>query len=172
MSLVGLSNESFISMTCMFLRYSFSTTPICYFHVILPCVHPCITTMSYFHVLLPCVTSKCYFHVLLPCVTSICYFHVLLTCVTSKYYFHVLLLSITSMCYFHMLPPCVTSMCYLHVLLPSITPMCVSSPPFLPLVARHLSEGLLELLRDGLELLLLVHQLVVQPVHLGQSSQK
>merc|ERR1719192_2569401 len=34
------------------------------------------------------------------------------------------------------------------------------------LVAGHLSEGLLELLGDGLVLLLLCHQLILQPVHL------
>merc|ERR1712241_615672 len=34
------------------------------------------------------------------------------------------------------------------------------------LVSRHLSKGLLELLGDGLVLLLLGHQLVLQPVHL------
>merc|ERR1712073_223649 len=34
------------------------------------------------------------------------------------------------------------------------------------LVSRHLSEGLLELLGDGLVLLLLGHQLILKPVHL------
>ena len=34
------------------------------------------------------------------------------------------------------------------------------------LVAGHLGKGLLQLLGDGLELLLLAHQLVLQPVNL------
>ena len=34
------------------------------------------------------------------------------------------------------------------------------------LVAGHLGEGLFELLGDGLVLLLLGHELVLQPVHL------
>ena len=38
------------------------------------------------------------------------------------------------------------------------------------LVAGHLGEGLLQLLGDGLELLLLAHQLVLQAVDLGQLS--
>ena len=39
-----------------------------------------------------------------------------------------------------------------------------------PLVSGHLCEGLLQLLGDGLVLLLLAHQLILQPVHLTQSS--
>ena len=35
------------------------------------------------------------------------------------------------------------------------------------LVSGHLGEGLLQLLGDGLELLLLGDQLILQPVHLG-----
>ena len=35
------------------------------------------------------------------------------------------------------------------------------------LVARHFGECLLQLLRDGFELLLLGDQLIFQPVHLG-----
>ena len=35
------------------------------------------------------------------------------------------------------------------------------------LVSGHLGEGLLQLLGDPLQLLLLPHQLVLQPVHLG-----
>jgi hypothetical protein len=38
------------------------------------------------------------------------------------------------------------------------------------LVSGHLGEGLLELLCDGLELLLLGHQLVLQPVNLRNSN--
>ena len=38
------------------------------------------------------------------------------------------------------------------------------------LVAGHLGEGLLHLLRDGLVLLLLRHQLVLQPVHLRRKD--
>ena len=36
------------------------------------------------------------------------------------------------------------------------------------LVSRHLSKGLIELLSDGLELVLLAQQLVLQPVNLGK----
>jgi hypothetical protein len=38
------------------------------------------------------------------------------------------------------------------------------------LVSGHLGEGLLELLGDGLELLLLGHQLVLQPVNLRNNN--
>ena len=37
------------------------------------------------------------------------------------------------------------------------------------LVSGHLGEGLLQLLGDGLVLLLLAHQLILQPVHLIHS---
>ena len=37
------------------------------------------------------------------------------------------------------------------------------------LISGHLGEGLLELLGDGLVLLLLAHQLILQPVHLTHS---
>ena len=42
--------------------------------------------------------------------------------------------------------------------------------PKIPLVAGHLGEGLLELLVDRLELLLLGDELVLQAVHLHQKS--
>ena len=38
------------------------------------------------------------------------------------------------------------------------------------LVSRHLGKGLVQLLGDGLELLLLANQLVLQAVNLGQLS--
>ena len=38
------------------------------------------------------------------------------------------------------------------------------------LVSGHLSKGLLELLSDGLVLLLLGDQLILQPVHLGKDE--
>jgi hypothetical protein len=37
---------------------------------------------------------------------------------------------------------------------------------FFSLISRHLSEGLVQLLCDGLELVLLRYQLVLQPVNL------
>ena len=43
--------------------------------------------------------------------------------------------------------------------------------PKIPLVAGHLGEGLLELLVDRLELLLLGDELVLQAVHLHRGGQ-
>ena len=47
----------------------------------------------------------------------------------------------------------------------------LSGLSFPRLVSGHLGEGLLELLSDGLVLLLLSHQLVLQPVHLEEEEE-
>jgi hypothetical protein len=76
------------------------------------------------YVLLSCLTTKSYYQILLPSLSIIFYYHLLLSHLTIISYYHILLSSLTITSYYHLLLSCLTTKSYYHLFLSYFTITC------------------------------------------------